>query len=467
MAMNRAAGGEAGAGVERGAAGAGAGSAGVERCEPFVCPACPCACDDMTVTIGRAGAATVEPACPVASRWLDDQLRPVAAGCELEGTPCDLNSALERAAVMLRRANRPLIYGLSRSSTDGQRAAVHLAERLGAVVDTTASLCHGPSILAYQNVGESTCTLGEVRNRCDLVIYWGCNPAETHPRHAERYAVFPRGHDVPLGRAGRTVVMVGDAREVGRWRLDPAGSRPDATVELAPGGDFEFLHSLHAIVAGRRTTGRVDPQAAWLAERMTSCRHGVVFFGLGLTGMSIDRPNEQPSAGHAAVESLLSLVTRLNDRVRFYARRMRMLNDVSGADSVLCWQTGYPFGVDFSRGVPRYNPGEFSANELLRRGDVDACLLVGSETVDAFSLESQRRLRDLPVIVLDNPARRPSFTPTVLVTTAVYGWSARGTLYRMDEVPLGVRAHVESPWPTDEDVLDELRERTERERERP
>ena len=71
--------------------------------------------------------------------------------------------------------------------------------------------------------------------------------------------------------------------------------------------------------------------------------------------------------------------TDLNDFTRFTARRLRIPGDVTGADAVLCWLTGFPFAVNLARGYPRYNPGEYSANELLERGEVDACLLVGSE----------------------------------------------------------------------------------------
>ena len=91
---------------------------------------------------------------------------------------------------------------------------------------------------------------------------------------------------------------------------------------------------------------------------MKTCRSGVVFFGLGLS---------QSGLGHLNVEALLRLVTELNAHTRFYARRMRVQGDVAGADSVLCWQTGYPFSVNLSRGYPRYNPGEYSANDLLER----------------------------------------------------------------------------------------------------
>ncbi|MFX4377441.1 formylmethanofuran dehydrogenase subunit B, partial [Acinetobacter baumannii] len=75
----------------------------------------------------------------------------------IDGNPVPLDDALRRAAEILSSARHPLIYGLSRSATAGQRAAVALAERIGGTIDTTASLCHAPSVLALQEVGESTC----------------------------------------------------------------------------------------------------------------------------------------------------------------------------------------------------------------------------------------------------------------------------------------------------------------------
>ena len=79
--------------------------------------------------------------------------------------------------------------------------------------------------------------------------------------------------------------------------------------------------------------------------------------------------------------------------------------DVTGADTVLCWQTGYPFAVNLSRGYPRYEPEEYSANTMLERGEVDACLLVGSEAVSLMSPEAPGgHLCGIPTIVLDYPA---------------------------------------------------------------
>src|SRR5207302_3362981 len=126
----------------------------------------------------------------------------------IDGKPTAIQSAIERAAEILSASYAPLIWGLSRSSTAGQRAAVVLAEQIGAMIDTTASVCHGPSIMAIQQVGESTCSLGEVRNRADLVVFWGADPAKSHPRHFERYSVDATGLFVPRGRADRHVIVI-------------------------------------------------------------------------------------------------------------------------------------------------------------------------------------------------------------------------------------------------------------------
>ena len=60
--------------------------------------------------------------------------------------------------------------------------------------------------MAFQDVGEVTCTLGEVANRGDLIIFWGGNPAESHPRHFSKYSLMPKGMFVPNGRKDRTAV---------------------------------------------------------------------------------------------------------------------------------------------------------------------------------------------------------------------------------------------------------------------
>jgi formylmethanofuran dehydrogenase subunit B len=89
----------------------------------------------------------------------------------------------------------------------------------------------------------------------------------------------------------------------------------------------------------------------------------------------------------------------------------------------------------------------------LERGEVDACLLVGSESCPELSNRSQQALGRIPTIVLDYPNVTPEFTASVQITTAIYGIHAPGTAYRMDEIPIPLRRMVSSHLPSDEEVL--------------
>ncbi|MCA9051303.1 MAG: formylmethanofuran dehydrogenase subunit B [Planctomycetaceae bacterium] len=424
-----------------------------------VCPGCGCVCDDVRLTFRAGVLEEFQPECQLGERWFSSHARAVATPFCIRGTPSSLVEVIEFSAKILSSADYPLIYGLSRSATPGQRAAVRLAELLGGAIDTTASLCHGPSIMAIQEVGEVTCSLGEIRNRADLVVFWGCDPGSSHPRHAERYSVFPDGKYLPNGRNSRTVVLIGSEENVKRSKLAPDGEPADLIISVPSGGDFEVLNQMRAVLAGADAEG-VPHDILRLVRLMKSCRYGVVFFGLGLAGTKMWNFGRRSATGHISVAALLKLVAELNAFTRFTARRMRLQGDVSGADNVMLWQTGYPFGVDFSRGFPRYNPGEYTANELLERGDTDAVLLFGADTVSCFSQQALAHLSNIPVILLDYPGDEtdPGFIPTVRITTAVYGIHAAGTLYRMDNVPLSLRRHLPSDLPTDENVLDQLRE---------
>jgi formylmethanofuran dehydrogenase subunit B len=413
------------------------------------CTVCGCVCDDLEATFVGERLTHVERACSLAQPWFDSLKElPRRPAAMVEGRAVSLEAAIDRAADILRRSRAPLIWGLSRSSTAGQRAAVLLAEQLGANIDTTASVCHGPSIMAIQQVGESTCSLGEVRNRADLVMFWGANPVKSHPRHFERYSVDPVGEFIPNGRRDRTVIVV-DAEETA------TSQAADLFVKAPRGRDFELIWALRQLLAGAELPKSLDvgvptQQLQEFVQRLVSCRYGVVFFGLGLA---------QTSGSHANVEALLRLVEDLNGRTRFAARRLRIPGDVSGADSVLCWLTGFAFAVNYSRGFPRYNPGEYSANELLERGEADACVLVGTEFIEDLSPMARHRLSEMPTIALDYPNAAAGFEATVQFTTAIYGVHAAGTAYRMDEIPIPLRRLVPSEYPTDDEVLNAIAKR--------
>ena len=298
--------------------------------------------------------------------------------------------------------------------------------------------------MAAQLGGRSKATLGEIKDRADLIILWGANPSECHPRHFTRYSVMPKGKYTPEGRKGRTVVLV-DIRNT------PSARVADIFLQIRPGKDFEALTALRALIKGRRVdrqcleeTGLTLEQLQDLADRMKSARYGAMFFGMGLT---MTRGKFMNAA------AVLTLGVEMNEYTRFVAMPLRGHGNVTGADAVTSWLTGYPFGVDFSRGYPRYNPGEYTTNDLLTRGEVDAVLVLAADPGATMPKPAIDHLRRVPTIVLDPKVTHTSQLARVHITTAVTGISAPGTVYRMDEVPLHVRPSLQSPYPTDEEVI--------------
>ena len=170
--------------------------------ENVACPFCGCLCDDLTVEAEGTEILKVRLACSSGQGIFKDYdprpRRPLMDGREVEW-----DEAVAEAAKILTAADSPLIYGLSSSASEAQRKAVALADRVGAVIDSTSSVCHGPTGLAMQAVGEPTCTLGEIRDRADLLVFWGCNPDASHLRHFPRFSLTPRAPShptaVPIG----------------------------------------------------------------------------------------------------------------------------------------------------------------------------------------------------------------------------------------------------------------------------
>jgi formylmethanofuran dehydrogenase subunit B len=297
--------------------------------------------------------------------------------------------------------------------------------------------------------GKVSCTLGEVKNRADLIIYWGGNPAECHPRHFTKYTLTQKGKFLPNGRKDRTMVLV-DIRET------PSAKAADIFLQVRPTKDFEVLTILRALIKDQpvdqklvEETGLKLEQFTELVDLMKKCKFGVMFFGMGL---SMTRGKHMNSA------ALLTLAAEMNAFTKFVAMPMRGHGNVTGGDVIMRWSTGYPFGVNLCRGYPRFNPGEYSTVDLLLRGDCDAALILGADPGATMPQPAIDHLARIPTIVLDPKVTHTSRISRVHITTAATGISAPGTAYRMDEIPLPLKPALKSPYPTDEEVVRRIRE---------
>jgi formylmethanofuran dehydrogenase subunit B len=414
------------------------------------CTFCGCVCDDMELTVDGTTITKAKNACVLGKSWFLNhhiEERPVAT---IEGKPATLEEAIDRAARILTGATFPIMYGLSDTTCEAQRVAVAVCDWVGGTVDTTTSVCHGPSGMAFQGVGEVTCSLGEIRNRADFLIFWGGNPAESHPRHFTKYSLMPKGEFLPNGRKDRTAVLI-DVRKT------KSAKAVDIFLQIKPRSDFELAWAMRGMAAGleidpaiEQTTGISLDVLKDVVARMKQAKFGVILFGMGLT---------MTRGKHINSEAVLALARDMNKYTRFTAKPMRGHGNVTGADNVVTWQTGYPFGVNLNRGYPRFNPGEFTTSDVLARGEADAAIIIASDPMSNFNQSARDHLQSIPTIVLDPKLSETARVATVAFTTACYGINAPGTVYRMDDVPISLRPAFDSPYPSDLEVLKRLEAR--------
>ncbi len=417
---------------------------GLKIVSDATCTFCGCVCDDMELTVEGNKITQAKNACVLGKAWFFNHHIEERPEATIAGKPATYDEAVEAAADILTNAVYPVTYGLSDTTCEAQRVAVAITDWIGGNLDTTTSVCHGPSGMAFQGVGEVTCSLGELKNRADFLIFWGGNPAESHPRHFTRYSLMPKGQFVPNGRKDRTAVLV-DVRKT------KSAKAADVFLQIKPRSDFELAWALRALVKGidvdpsvEQKTGIALDVLRDLAARMKQARFGAILFGMGVT---------MTRGKHANSEAILALARDLNAYTRFVAKPMRGHGNVTGADNVVSWSTGYPFGVNLSRGFPRFNPGEFTTSDLLARGEADAALIVASDPMSNFSQPARDHLRKIKTIVLDPKLSETAKAATVAFTTATYGINTAGTVYRMDDVPIPLRPAFESPYKSDYEIL--------------
>ena len=202
-----------------------------EAIENVVCLGCGLVCDDLRVQVAGGSVLEAERACAMGEQWFADVESPPNGSAEIEGRSDTLTAAVERAREILVGSAAPLLWGLAHSTIETQRAAIALADRLGGTIDPVLDPLHRAALVAMQAVGISTCTLGEVKERADLILCWGCDPASSHPRLFERF-IEPPSRFLPqprkilaISREPPTTKQTGERVKLANsnWQIEPDG----------------------------------------------------------------------------------------------------------------------------------------------------------------------------------------------------------------------------------------------------
>jgi formylmethanofuran dehydrogenase subunit B len=405
--------------------------------ENIICPFCGCLCDDIALNVEGNQITNNKNGCSISqAKFLnhhDDRL----------SMDSPLEDLVKKAAEIIVNSKRLLVYGLSSTENDAHREAYKIAEEVGGVVDNTSSVCHGPTILGSQESGEPIAALAETRHRADLIIYWGSNPQFAHPRHISRY-IRADGLYIKDGKKDRKIWVVDIRKTI-------SAGVADKFVKIAPGSDLEVISALRAIARGTilevgEVGGLSIEELTEMVNAMKSAKYGVLFFGLGLT---------QSKGRHRNIDTAIRLIQDMNHYTKWSMMPMRGHYNVAGANKTSTWQTGYPYAVDYARGYPRYQPGEYTAVDLLVRGEPDAVLNIAADPAAHFPRDAVKHLARIPVINLDPKQNMTSLLAKVNIQTAISGIECDGAATRMDGLPLYLKKVVDPPEGVlpDRDVL--------------
>lgn len=425
-----------------------------DKVRHVVCPYCGCLCDDILVELDEGKITGVENACTLgAHKFLSDAENRLKGPIMRDGSgwkDISYEDAIDYVVDLLSKADRPILYGWSGCATETQAIGAHLAELIGGVIDSTTSVCHGPSILAIQEVGHPGCTLGQVKNRADTIIYWGSNPIEAHPRHLSRYTNYADAYFFHNAFRERQVIVV-DTRKT------PSTEIATEFVLVKPGGDYHVLSALRAILRGRAdvvpdiVAGVAKPQLIRMVEICKKTKFGAMFFGVGIT---------MTGGKYKNIRNAIEFVDELNRYTKWTISPMRGHSNVYGSNEVFTWISGYPYAVDYSRGIAFYNPGETTVVDILARGEADAALIMASDPGAHFPRICSENLAKIPTILFDPYPSVTTHLCTLQIPSAVNGIDAAGTAYRMDGIPIRTHKFLDNTgYPTDTTLLKQIYDR--------
>jgi formylmethanofuran dehydrogenase subunit B len=201
------------------------------------CPGCALLCDDIEVVIESGKIKETRNACRRGAARIKGCVNRLAPA--IARKPSDIESAVRKAAEIIGNAKSPMLFGFSNSTCEAQVKGIQAAKKLGAIIDDTSSFCQGLLIEKVLQKKFRTCTLEDVRNKADVLVYWGSDAQDSQPRHLSRFSYFPRGESRQRGYEEDRVAIAIDVRESNTAKICKGHF-----YRIQPKGDREFILAL-------------------------------------------------------------------------------------------------------------------------------------------------------------------------------------------------------------------------------
>jgi formylmethanofuran dehydrogenase subunit B len=398
----------------------------------LVCTGCGCLCDDIQVEIDGAHLGQIENACAKGAAYLQAAFNPERrAKSGIRGQACSPKAAIDEAARLLSKAKRRLIFGLDNSTLETQALAIELAQKLGAVLDNASSFSYGPLIERIIKKELPTCSLSEVKDKADLLLYWGANPTATHPRHLSKYTYYAYADFNPAGWYPKVTLSSIDVRQTELTAMSQPAFR------INPGGDLDLISGLLG------ESPAATDRAKQLSELLKKSHFCAMFCGLGLV--------HSLGGDFTAFTRMVQLLSR---SIRIAVIPMISETNMLGFSESLHKQTSYVNQVSFAGGVSHGR--EFSFLKQVHNRAADCILIVGSDPFSTLPQSLLSQLQDVDIICLDHFSTLTTEAADVVMPTAVPGVECSGSVVRLDGDSIALAEPVKGGFPRQEEILRQL-----------
>jgi len=381
-------------------------------------PFCGIASDDLKIQVQGTQVKVLENGDAVTIAGFEQPLTDIQP--RVGGKAVALKEAVAAAAAYLRDAHLPLFGGFGTDVGD-TRAALSLIDRCRGVFDQMRAESGLRNLLVLADSGWIATTLGELKNRVDVLLVFGSDIEASFPRFFERF-VWTQETLFGQDASRREVIFLG-REPSGKAAFAPAGGAPKVIPCAA-----EHLPAVAAALAALARGAYLQAEAVGgipigelqaVVDRLKQASYSVVTWAAG----QLDIPHAD-----LTVQQLCQLVVTLNQQTRSAILPLGGQDGDRTASQVCAWQTGYPTRVSFARGYPEYDPYHNGTLRLLDSGEADVLVWVSSLSATPPPATS------VPTIVLGRSGMQFEREPEVFIPVGVPGIDHSGHMYRCDNV---------------------------------
>ncbi|PKO46176.1 MAG: formylmethanofuran dehydrogenase [Betaproteobacteria bacterium HGW-Betaproteobacteria-22] len=403
------------------------------------CPACGLLCDDVILT--SAAPVDLKNACAKGITFFEQSFQTGAnESPSIAGKPCDLTTAIRKAADILSKSKSALFAGLG-TEVQGMRAIMRLAEETNATLDHMHSDSTVRNTLTMQNGGWLTTTLAEVKNRADVILAIGTDIATSHPRFFEK-TVW--NTESLFNKPTPEVIYLGVPAEKTQASISPNGTKPTviaADLDKIP----EIVNALNALLVNKKlkaeTVGSV-PVTTLLAlvDKLKAAQYLVAVWSAS---------SFKFTHAELTIQSIVQLINQLNETSRAAGLPLNSGDGDSSVNNTSTWLSGYPTRSRYVDGKPEYDTYHFSISQQLK--SCDALLWVST-----FNPHPPPE-SEAPTIVIGHPGMRFKYEPDVFIPVGIPGVDHTGLMFRLDSsITLPLKKLRDSQLPKLSDVINHI-----------